>query len=102
MTEAAAWAIYFIPLLGAGFIAAFLRRQPLLAGRLMIGAIGLAWLLALWALNTVMGHEGASAGFAAHDWVSIGNLHVAFGIRLDGLTGVMLVVVTSAAGKGSV
>ncbi|RLT44531.1 MAG: NADH-quinone oxidoreductase subunit L [Chloroflexi bacterium] len=95
--EAAAWAIYFVPLIGAGVIAAFLRARPLVAGRVMILAIGTAWLLALWALNSVLANDGQSLGFKPHSWLTIGTLHISFGIGMDGLTGVMLVVVTSVA-----
>ena len=98
--EAAAWLIYFVPLTAAGVIAVFLRNRPLDAGRLMIGAIGVSWLLALWALNSVLSgdHPGESIGYDPHHWVTIGTaLDVSFGINIDGLTGVMLVVVTSVA-----
>ncbi|HRC61703.1 MAG TPA: NADH-quinone oxidoreductase subunit L [Dehalococcoidia bacterium] len=95
--EGAAWAIYFVPLSAAVLIAALLRGRPREAGRLMIVAVGVSWLLALWALATVRDHDGEAVGFAAHSWVQLFNLDVAFGIRLDGLTGVMLVVVTSVA-----
>ena len=97
LPEAAAWSIYFTPLVAAGLIVAFLRRRPALAGQLMILAIGVAWLLSLWALSSVLGSGGESIGFAPHRWVEIGPLTIAFGVHLDGLTGVMLVVVTSVA-----
>jgi NADH-quinone oxidoreductase subunit L len=97
--EPLAWAIYFAPLVGAGAIVAFLRSRPLDAGRVMIGCIGLSFVLSLWALSSVMGGDqaGEPIGFEPHHWFSIADLDVAFGIRLDGLTGVMLVVVTSVA-----
>src|SRR5690348_12823608 len=95
--EAAVWAIYFAPLAAAVLIVAFLRRRPREAGLLMILAVGMSWVLALWALDTVRGSDGEAVGFAAHTWVQLFNLHVELGIRLDGLTGVMLVVVTSVA-----
>ncbi len=95
--EAAVWAIYFVPLASAVLVAAFLRHRPREAGRLTILAVGVSWVLALWALDTVRGHDGEAVGFDPHMWVEIFNLNVAFGIRLDGLTGIMLVVVTSVA-----
>ena len=97
ISEAATWAIYFVPLGAAIVVAALLRGRPREAGRLMILAIAVSWVLALWALDTVRGHDGEAVGFDPHTWVEIFNLKVAFGIRLDGLTGIMLVVVTSVA-----
>ncbi|MGD9935835.1 MAG: hypothetical protein AB7T37_19230, partial [Dehalococcoidia bacterium] len=83
ISEGAVWAIYFVPLGAAMVIAALLRGRPRDAGRLMILAIGVSWLLALWALNTVHGHHGESVGFAPHTWMELFNLEVTFGIRLD-------------------
>jgi NADH-quinone oxidoreductase subunit L len=95
--EFAAWLIYFSPLASFVVIAAFLRRQPLLAGRVTIAAVGLSWLLALWALDSTIGHDGEPWGFDPHLWVSLFKLDVELGIRLDGLTAVMLFVVTSVS-----
>ena len=93
--EAAVWAIYFAPLISFLVIVAALRNRPLLAGRFTIGAIGVAWLLAMWALDTSIGLHGEPAAFRAHHWMSLFNLDVEFGIRLDGLSAVMIAVVTS-------
>jgi NADH-quinone oxidoreductase subunit L len=95
--EAAVWAIYFAPLASAVAVAAFLRSRPREAGLLTILAVGISWVLALWALDTVRGHDGEAVGFNPHTWVSLFDLEVELGIRLDGLTGIMLVVVTSVA-----
>ena len=48
--EIAVWAIYLAPLASFVVIGAALRNRPLHAGRLTIAAVGLSWLLALWAL----------------------------------------------------
>ena len=95
--EAPLWVIYFAPLAAAGVIVAGLRSRPLMAGRLMIATVGLTWLLALWALQVSLSAHGEALEFALHDWVTVANLRVAFGVHLDGLTAVMLVVVTSVA-----
>jgi NADH-quinone oxidoreductase subunit L len=97
INEAAVWAIYFSPIASFALIAAFLRGQPRLAGQLTIAAVGLSWLLGLWALTTSLGHDGESVGFAAHRWVEFFNLEVAFGVQLDGLSSMMVVVVTSVS-----
>ncbi len=95
--EAAAWTIYFAPLTAFVVVAALLRDRPRDAGRLVIAAIGVAWLLSLWALSSVSDAHGEAIGFGSHDWMAIADFHFAVSIRLDGLTAVMLVVVTSVA-----
>ena len=96
--EAAVWAIYFSPVVAFLVIAALMRSRPAIeAGRLTILAIGVSWLLALWALDTSMDLDGVAIGFASHEWLSIGDLTIAFGVRLDGLTAIMLIVVTSVS-----
>ena len=93
--EAAVWAIYFAPVASFVAIAAFLRTRPLLAGRVTIAAVFVAWLLALWALDTVSGHDGEAVDFAPHHWFTLFEFEVDLGIRLDGLSAMMLFVVTS-------
>jgi NADH-quinone oxidoreductase subunit L len=95
--EAAAWLIYFAPLASFVAIAAYFRRSPLLAGRITIGAVGLSFLLSLWALNTVIAAHGEAVGFQPHLWVAIFDLNVRLGIHLDGLTAVMLIVVSGVS-----
>ena len=98
--EAAVWLIYLAPLTAFVVIAGALRGRPLDAGRLTVAAVGVAWLLALWALDSSIGADGGAGetiGFAPHEWVSIFDLRVEVGVRLDGLTAIMLVVVTSVS-----
>ncbi len=95
--EAALWAIYLAPFASFVVIAVALRGRPREAGWLTIAAIGLAWLLSLWALDTARDHNGETLGLAAHSWFGIAEFQVELGVHLDGLTAVMLVVVTSVA-----
>ena len=114
--EAAAWGIYFAPLLSFIVIASGLlthtvwrgerpawarRVTPLWPGRITIAALTISWLLALWALDTAIGLDGAPADFATHQWYSLSggafDLDISFGIGLDGLSAIMLVVVTSVS-----
>jgi len=97
INEAAVWAIYFAPIIAFVVNAAWLRRYPRQAALLSIAAIGVSWLLALWALDSAIEASGEAIGFGAHHWVRIGELEVAFGARIDGLSAVMLVVVTSVS-----
>ena len=93
--EAAVWAIYFAPLISFLTIVIALRDKPLRAGQFTIAAIGVSWVLAMWALDTSIGLHGEPADFQPHHWMSLFNLDVEFGIRLDGLSAVMIAVVTS-------
>ncbi|HJM88565.1 MAG TPA: NADH-quinone oxidoreductase subunit L [Dehalococcoidia bacterium] len=95
--EIAVWAIYLAPLASFVVIGAALRNRPLHAGRLTIAAVGLSWLLALWALDTSLDVDGVALGFPMHEWLTLFDLEVVLGVRLDGLTAVMLVVVTSVS-----
>ena len=110
--EGAVWAIMLFPFGSFCLItlAAFLgltndRRpdgpgpvlSPRLSGYITILAIAISFVLSLWALDGVLGSDGARIGFDSHEWVVIGPLEVDIGITLDGLTGLMLVVVTSVA-----
>ena len=111
--ETDVWAIMFLPLGAFAVITlvSFLglttdRRHeggpgpawdPRLSGYVTIGAIFLAFLLAVWSLDSVMDADGACIGFGAHEWVVVESLEVNIGITLDGLTAVMLVVVTGVS-----
>ena len=95
--EAAVWAILFLPLGSFALTALVVRRWPLLSGLLTILAIGTAFVLSLLTLNTVIEAEGAPIGFAPHQWLAFGGFDLRVGIRVDGLTAVMLVVVTSVS-----
>jgi NADH-quinone oxidoreductase subunit L len=95
--EAALWAIYLAPLISFAVIVVALRGRPREAGWLTITAVGLAWLLALWALDTSLDQDGEALQLAAHSWFGIAEFQVDLGVHLDGLTAIMLVVVTSVA-----
>src|SRR6476646_8026522 len=104
MSELAAWLILLIPiasfvLIGLGRLVPALRRHQLWAGYLTILAIGASCALSVWALLSVLAHDGTAIGFAIHNWLNFGffdqgtadRLTIPLGIHLDGLTAVMLV-----------
>ena len=95
--EGALWAIYLAPVASFCAIAALLRGRPLAAGRLTIAAVGLTWVLSMWALASALHHDGEPLALQAHSWFSVGGFEMAVGLHLDGLTAVMLVVVTTVA-----
>ena len=67
------------------------------SGYLTMAAIAASFLLSLWALDSVLQEDGARIGFDAHEWVTVGSLRVDIGITVDGLTAIMLIVVTSVS-----
>ena len=70
---------------------------PRLASTPLIIALFVAFLLSVWALVESIGVDGTPLGYAPHTLFSAGELNVELGIRFDGLTAVMLVVVTGVS-----
>ncbi len=107
--EAAVWAIFLLPVASLLTIASVTRPYPKLSGYVTIAAIGAAFALSLWALDSVIANDGHALGFGAHEWLKIStdnvllqqaggpSLHVDVGLRIDGLSAIMLVVVTSVS-----
>ena len=100
ITEAWVWVILFLPLgsfLASGLIIRpFFNRYSVLAGYATIISIGIALVLSIWALQSVMDANG-DLGFATRSWLEVGGLSVTVGILLDPLTAIMLVVVTGVS-----
>jgi len=92
--EALPWLILFLPLLAAGIITLFSLRNQRLSATLSIGAIliGFALTLALIKLGDWEGREYVI------NWLSIGSLNVDFGLKLDSLSLMMMLVVTGVGG----
>ena len=70
---------------------------PRLASTPLIIALFAAFLLSVWALIESIGVDGTPLGYAPHTLFSAGELNVELGVRFDGLTAVMLVVVTGVS-----
>ncbi len=97
VSEGIIWAIFFLPLASFALIAIGHRRLPQYAGYVTIAAIGAAFVLAFITLLDVIDTGGIPIGFDSHELFTAGPLTVEVGARLDGLSGVMLVVVTGVA-----
>lgn len=103
--EGVVWAIFFLPLASFAVIslAALLgltgsgRWDARLSGYVTVAAIAASFLLSLWALDSVLQEDGARIGFGAHEWAVVGSLRVDIGVTVDGLSAVMLIVVTSVS-----
>jgi NADH-quinone oxidoreductase subunit L len=67
------------------------------SGYATIAAIAFSFVCALWALDSTIDADGARIGFGAHEWVVVEPLRINIGITLDGLTAIMLVVVTGVS-----
>lgn len=94
--EAILWAIIACPLVAWGLIVLYARKLPAVAGYLAIAGIGAACVLSYVTLFNVMDADGGIAQHT-HEWFTAGSLTVNLGVRVDGLTAVMLVVVTTVA-----
>ena len=104
--ESAVWAILLLPvasLLTIGFIT---KPYPRLSGYVTIAAIGTAFALSLWALDSVIDTDGRRLAFGTHEWLRIndGNLRgggfglsIDLALNVDGLSAIMMVIVTSVS-----
>ena len=97
INEAAVWAIFFLPVVALVVIAVATYPMRRLSGYVAIAAVFGSWLLSLWALDTALQADGHVVGFAPHRWLEFGPLSFAVQARLDGLTAVMLIVVSGAS-----
>ncbi|MBM4453859.1 MAG: NADH-quinone oxidoreductase subunit L [Chloroflexi bacterium] len=92
------WLIFLLPVSSLVIISFILRpffnNRPKLSGYTTIAAIGTACVLAFWVLKEVMAAPGHKLDIPDISWVVIGDLHIQFGLMIDSLTAVMVVVVT--------
>jgi NADH-quinone oxidoreductase subunit L len=88
--EALPWLILFLPLLAAGIITLFTLRNKAASATLSIGAIVTGFVLTL----VVIKFGGWEARELSVNWLSIASLNVDFGIKLDALSLMMLLIVT--------
>ena len=86
----AAW-ILFLPLIAAGIITLFTRRQAAVSAQISIAAIGVSFLLTL-GLFFRLGSQNALV-VAPLQWLSVGNMNVEIGFLVDRLSVLMLLVV---------
>lgn len=97
VAEGLVWLIFFLPVASFFAIAVVLRREPRLAALATIAAIAVAFVVSSYALIEVIGEDGRAVGFSTYELFSAGDLIVNVGARLDGLSAVMLVVVTGVS-----
>src|SRR5271170_1516408 len=90
------WIILFLPLLAAAVITLFTLRWKTTSSLISIGAIVIGFVLSLVFINANGWHPAASESVV--NWLSIGGLQVDFGLKLDALSMMMLLVVTGVGG----
>ena len=90
--ENLAWIILFLPLLSAAGIALFARRDGKLSATISITAVVLTFLGSVGLF--LLFHETKYVNVEPLRWLSVGDLEIQIGIRLDPLSLLMLLVVT--------
>ncbi|HOX55529.1 MAG TPA: NADH-quinone oxidoreductase subunit L [Candidatus Paceibacterota bacterium] len=88
------WIILFLPLLAAAVITLFTQHDRKLSAGLSTGAVVAGFLLSILFVG-LTGWE--SRPDSSVTWLTIGGLHVDFGLRFDPLSLLMLLVVTGVA-----
>ncbi len=96
ISEAVLWAIILAPLAAFVAITLYVRHLPRIAGYLSITAIAASFVLSLITLVDVLG-AGGGVAIHSYEWFQAGPVEFALGVRIDGLTAVMLVVVLSVS-----
>ncbi|MBI2764979.1 MAG: NADH-quinone oxidoreductase subunit L [Chloroflexi bacterium] len=96
ISEGILWAIGASPFAAFVVIALSYRWFPKIAGYLAILGVGAAMVLAYVTLFNVIDADGGIAQYT-HEWFRAGSLVVNLGVRVDGLTAIMLVAVTTVS-----
>jgi NADH-quinone oxidoreductase subunit L len=89
------WLILFLPLFAAAAITLFTLRSRTVSAFLSIGAIVTGFVLSVMFISANGWHF---TGEISKTWLSIGNLQIDFGLKLDALSMMMLLVVTGVGG----
>jgi len=107
--EGVVWAILLLPVASLLIIGFVTKPYPRLSGYVTIAAIGTAFLLSLWVLDSIIESDGHRLAFSSYEWVKVHtdnpvlqrlggqSLEVRLALNIDGLSAVMLVVVTSVS-----
>ena len=99
VTELAIWMIFLLPLGSFAFAALvvrpFLNRFALLSALVTIASLGVALGISIWTLRSVI--LGHNLEFEPIEWLEVGGATIDFGLLIDPLTSIMLVVVTGVS-----
>ena len=98
-SENLAWLVLLVPLAAAGIITVFTRNQYRLSGQISIGAALISFATTLVLFSFLKSSGAATLPQVKANWLSVGELSVDIGFRLDYLSLTMALIVT---GVGSV
>jgi NADH-quinone oxidoreductase subunit L len=90
------WLILFLPLLATAVITLFTLRCKTTSSLISIGAIVIGFVLSIVFINANSFHPAVTE--TSTNWLTIGDLHVDFGLKLDALSLMMLLIVTGVGG----
>ena len=90
------WLILFLPLLAAVVITLFTLRGKTVSSLISIGAIVAGFIMTVTFIAANGFHPAVTE--TSVTWLSIGGLNVDFGLRLDALSLMMLLIVTGVGG----
>ncbi len=94
--QAFPWIILFLPLLAAAVITLFTLRSRTTSALLSIGAIVTGFVLTLLFIAANSFHPVVTE--TSTNWLSIGSLNIDFGLKLDALSLMMMLIVTGVGG----
>ncbi len=89
------WLILFLPLLSVAVITLFTLRSKTVSSLISIGAVAAGFVMSLVFINA---NGFQFSGETSTNWLSIGGLQIDFGLKLDALSMMMLLVVTGVGG----
>ena len=89
------WLILFLPLLSVAVITLFTLRSKTISSLISIGAVVTGFVMTLLFINA---NGFQFSGETSTNWLSIGGLQIDFGLKLDALSMMMLLVVTGVGG----
>jgi NADH-quinone oxidoreductase subunit L len=90
------WLILFLPLLSVAVITLFTLRSKTVSSLISIGAIVAGFILTLVFISANGFHPAVTE--TSTNWLSIGGLQIDFGLKLDALSLMMLLIVTGVGG----
>src|SRR5580658_7434240 len=89
------WLILFLPLVATAVITLFTLRSKTISSLISIGAVVAGFILTVLFISANGFHIDAET---STNWLSIGGLQVDFGLKLDALSLMMLLIVTGVGG----
>jgi NADH-quinone oxidoreductase subunit L len=89
------WLILFLPLFSVAFITLFTLRSKTVSSLISVGAVIAGFVMTLIFINA---NSFQFSGESSVNWLTIGGLQIDFGLKLDALSMMMLLIVTGVGG----